>query len=297
MLKNIVRKLKNSLLLLVLMSLIVGCVDQNQATASSQKIVATSIAVTEILSALEVSADHIVGVPSSDTYSLPEEYADIKTVGTAMSPDMEIVAQVNPSLIISPNSLEGDLASQYEKANINSVFLNLKSVNGMYKSIEELGTLLNKEEQAEKLVNEFVDYMKTYQSQNKDKTKPKVLILMGLPGSYVVATSSSYVGNLVELAGAENVYGDGDGTDFLNVNPEDMLKQNPDMILRTSHALPDQVKEMFANEFSTNGIWKQFDAVKNNKVYDLNYEYFGMSANFNYQKGLKELEGIFYGNT
>ena len=39
-----------------------------------------------------------------------------------------------------------------------------------------------------------------------------------------------------------------------------------------------------------------FDAVKNNKVYDLNNEYFGMSANFNYQKGLEDLEGILYEN-
>ena len=34
--------------------------------------------------------------------------------------------------------------------------------------------------------------------------------------------------------------------------------------------------------------------VKNNKVFDLNHEYFGMSANFNYQKGLENLEGILY---
>lgn len=29
---------------------------------------------------------------------------------------------------------------------------------------------------------------------------------MGLPGSYLIATNQSYVGNLLELAGGENVY-------------------------------------------------------------------------------------------
>ena len=70
-----------------------------------------------------------------------------------------------------------------------------------------------------------------------------MLILMGLPGSYVVATESSYVGSLVKLAGGVNVYGDGDGQDFLNINPEDMVEKAPDIILRTSHALPEQVKK------------------------------------------------------
>lgn len=288
------RKSKNSFIVLLCLFFLFGCVDQNQKTSSSQKIVATSITVTEILDALEVPAKQVVGVPSSETYTLPKRYKGIETIGSAMTPDMEIVTKLSPTLILSPNSLEDDLAKKYKKVGIDSAFLNLKSVSGMYKSIEELGTLLDCSKQADKLVNKFVKYMKEYTASHQDKTQPKVLILMGLPGSYVVATSSSYVGDLVSLAGGANVYGDGDGEDFLNVNPEDMLKQNPDIILRTSHAMPEQVKEMFAKEFSENGIWSQFEAVKNNKVYDLENQYFGMSANFHYQKAISQLEGILY---
>ena len=150
---------------------------------------------------------------------------------------------------------------------------------------------------AKKLVDEYVDYMVSFREKNQNNVSPRVLILMGLPGgSYVVATESSYVGDLVRLAGGTNIYGDGEGKDFVNVSVEDMLKQNPDLILRTSHAMPKQVMEYFQQEFSNNQTWQQFDAVKNNKVYDLNNEYFGMSANFNYQKGLETLEGILYEN-
>ena len=48
-------------------------------------------------------------------------------------------------------------------------------------------------------------------------------------------------------------------------------------------------------ELQENEIWSKFSAVQNNKVYDLDNNYFGMSANFNYQKGLEVLEGILYG--
>lgn len=288
------RKLKNSMILMISAFLVTGCVNQNAESKDDLKIAATSVAVTEVLSALEVPADQVVGIPSSDSYTIPSEYKDATSLGTAMSPDMEKLANLKPTLILSPNSLEGDLAEKYEKLNITSSFLNLKSVAGMYKSIEELGTIVGKEEQAEKLVNEFVDYMSAYRKEHQDKASPKVLILMGLPGSYVVATESSYVGDLVKLAGGTNVYSDGDGEDFVNVNPEDMLKKNPDIILRTSHAMPEQVAKMFAEEFEDNDIWSKFTAVKNKNVVDLDYNNFGMSANLNYQKALKELEGILY---
>ena len=45
-------------------------------------------------------------------------------------------------------------------------------------------------------------------------------MLMGLPGSYIIATENSYVGSLVELAGGENVYA-GTDQEFLTVNTED----------------------------------------------------------------------------
>ena len=73
-----------------------------------------------------------------------------------------------------------------------------------------------------------------------------------------------------------------------------MKTKEPDIILRAAHALPDQVVEMFNEDFNTNDIWKHFDAVKNGRVYDLTYENFGMSANFRYPKALKELQPILY---
>ena len=118
---------------------------------------------------------------------------------------------------------------------------------------------------------------------------------MGLPGSYIVATDNSYVGSLVKLAGGTNVYGDGGGEEFLNANTEDMQTKDPDIILRAAHALPEEVKQMFADEFEQNDIWKHFRAVQNAKVYDLNSSLFNMSANFKYPQALEELEPMLYG--
>ena len=155
--------------------------------------------------------------------------------------------------------------------------------------------MFGRQQQAQKLVDEYTDFMNDYKTKNEGKESPKVLVLMGLPGSYIVAIDNSYVGSLVKLAGGTNVYGDGDGQEFLTANTEDLETKDPDIIVRCAHALPDEVVDMFNEEFQTNDIWKHFRAVEAGRVYDLSYEYFGMSAGFDYPQALEELQPILYG--
>ena len=193
------------------------------------------------------------------------------------------------------NELDQEIQYNLQKCKRHTdwAFLNLRSVPGMYRSIQELGEIFDREDQAQKLVDEFTEFYDDYKKKNEGKDHPKVMILMGLPGSYIIATPNSYVGSLVELAGGENVYSDTD-QEFLTVNTEDMKTKEPDIILRAAHALPDQVVEMFNKDFAENDIWQHFDAVKNGRVYDLTYEYFGMSATFKYPQALEELQPILY---
>ncbi len=277
--------------------LLSGCVDQRLGEtdagsdpAGNGTIAATSIAVMQICQKLDLD---LVGIPSSSIAQIPERYADAAVIGSPMAPDMELLAQLRPEWVLSPSSLQSDLQPKYEAAGLKYGFLNLKTVFGMYQSIADMGELFDRTEQADALVQEFETFLQEYRDSHRDKPKPTVLVLMGLPGSYVVATENSYAGSLVEMAGAVNVYA-GTDQEFLNVNTEDMLKKDPDIILRTAHAMPDSVMEMFAKEFASNDIWKHFSAVQNDQVYDLPPEYFGMSANFTYPEALEVLDGILF---
>ena len=261
-----------------------------QGMEGEPRIIATSPSTAEICDRLELD---LVGVCSSSISELPERYAEAEEVGTAMAPDMEIVASLDPDWILSPATLQADLQPKYEAIDTDWAFLNLRSVQGMYRSIQELGEIFGREEQAQAMVDEFTEFYEDYKDTNEGKEAPKVLILMGLPGSYIIATENSYVGSLVELAGGENVYA-GTDQEFLTVNTEDMKTKEPDVILRAAHALPDQIVEMFNEEFATDDIWQHFDAVKNDRVYDLTYEYFGMSADFDYPEALEELQHMLY---
>lgn len=290
------KRILSFLLSAVMIFVLAGCVNQhgeadaNKNDSENVRLIATSPAVAEICSKLNLD---LVGVCDTNS-SIPQRYEALPKVGMAMNPDLEILKSLDPDYVLSPNSLQNDLQPKYASVEVNSLFLNLKSVDGMYNSISALGEKFNREDEAKALVKEFNAFMDEYRSKNADNEQPRVLVLMGLPGSYIVATENSYVGNLVELAGGINVYA-GTDEEFLSANTEDMKTKDPDIILRAAHALPDQVKDMFAEEFETNDIWKHFRAVEQGKVYDLDPSLFNMSANFKYPQALAELEPMLYG--
>lgn len=276
-----------------------SCVNQSTAQVSTvsyenqsfDRIISTSTSIVAICDALDLD---LVGVPESSLVETPARYKSATYIGSPMGPDMEIIADLKPDIVLSPVTLMSDLQPKYENAKVNYGFVNLKSVEGMYKSIEEMGELFDCQDNANILLEDFFEFKETFKNIGGESSAPTVLLLMGLPGSYVVATENSYCGNLIELAGGVNVYA-GTDQEFLNINPEDMLQKNPDYILRTAHALPESVMQFFADEFETNDIWKHFSAVQAGRVFDLPYENFGMSATFDYKDGVTYAAKIFYG--
>ena len=247
-------RIKKILAILLASLLLTSCVSQKSGKKENNgelRIAATSMATVYIMEKLNID---LVAVPDSKIDPMPERYKDVPKVGMAMTPDIEKLKQINPDYVFSPVSLISDLLPKYKAADLDYGFLNLNNTDGMYKAIEDLGKLLNRKKEAKDLIDDYKKFIDDYREKHKDKKAPRVLILMGLPGSYVVATENSYTGSLVKLAGAENVY---EGTDqqFITINTEDMLKKDPDIILRTAHALPDDVMEMFKKDFAENDVW------------------------------------------
>ncbi|UPW83871.1 heme ABC transporter substrate-binding protein IsdE [Lysinibacillus sp. Ag94] len=297
------------LLIMAMMSLllvVVGCSDgskqektetptgkaqpSTEATdANEHRIIAGTVVIADILDKLELDA---IAVPETEK-TLAKRFHKLPTIGNAMEPDMEIVKSLNPTDVLSVSTLEYDLQDKFEQLKIPVNFLNFQSVDAMLSEIKTLGERYNRVEQAEKLVNGLQKNIDAVQTVARNKEGPRVLILLGIPGSYLVATENSYAGDLVKRAGGINVM-EGQDAEYLSSNTEYLHNSNPDIILRLSHGMPDEVVKMFDEEFKTNDIWKHFNAVKNGKVYDLEEELFGTTASLQVPQALGQLMEIFY---
>lgn len=280
---------------IILLMGIAGCSSPKKETAkqvkseSKERVVATTVAVTEIMDALEVD---LVGVPTSSK-TLPKRYKGLPEVGNPMSPDMEKVKSLKPSEVLSVTTLEYELKPVFDGVGMKANFLDLTSLKNMQSSISDLGKKYGREKQAEAVVTKLDKKVASIQKEVKGKKEPTVLILLGVPGSYLVATEHSYIGDLVKQLGGKNIV-QGEQVEYLASNTEYLKKADPDIILRAAHGMPDEVVKMFDKEFKTNDIWKHFAAVKNNRVYDLEERLFGTTGNLAAIEALDELKKMMY---
>ncbi|MDA2627747.1 heme ABC transporter substrate-binding protein IsdE [Bacillus cereus] len=290
-----VKKIASVLIAIILLVSIAGCSSPKKETAkqvkseSKERIVATTVAVTEIMDALEVD---LVGVPTSSK-TLPKRYKGLPEVGNPMSPDMEKVKSLKPSEVLSVTTLEYELKPVFDGVGMKANFVDLTSLKNMQNAISNLGKKYGREKQAEAVVTKLDKKVASIQKEVKGKKEPTVLILLGVPGSYLVATEHSYIGDLVKQLGGKNIV-QGEQVEYLASNTEYLKKADPDIILRAAHGMPDEVVKMFDKEFKTNDIWKHFAAVKNNRVYDLEERLFGTTGNLAAIEALDELKKMMY---
>lgn len=252
-------------------------------------IVASSVAVVQILDALGVQ---MAGVPTS-SYELPESVAEAVRIGNPMEPDLEVIASLEPTIVVSVNTLSEDLKTQFETIGAEAFFVDLSSYEGLKASIRSLGERFGVEEKAEALVQGFEEREGAVEALIADQESPSVLIIFGAGSSFMVASEDTYVGDLVKKAGGTNVITDAPAS-FSPVDMEYLASQNPEYILFMAHANPEESLEAFRQEFEKNEAWQSFDAVKNDQVIALETGMFGMSANLQAIDALEALAGIFY---
>ena len=286
-----IKKKVIALLSVTMLTFMVGCSnsESNESNVTNSNgeevVVATSVAVTEILDKLGVE---VSGVPTT-SYELPESTKDATEVGSPMNPDLEIIKSLNPTCVVSVDTLGSDFEKQFTENNIPSMFVNLSTVDGLKETIVNLGEKFDKSEKAAEIIAEL-ENKENELNLSKKENKEDILILFGAPGSVMVSTDNSYVGNLVKIAGVNNIF-ESESSSFIQVNMEEIIKRNPDKILIMTHAVPDEAKKTVEEEFAK-ATWQQLDAIKNNKVYYLENGYFGMSANLKVIEALDKLGAI-----
>lgn len=262
--------------------------DPTQAP-KQERVIAGTVALTELLTALKVN---LVGVPTSE-YTLPKEVEKATRIGNPMKPDLEVIKSLEPTKVISVDTLSEDLKVKFKDSNIEASFVNLNTFGALKTTIKELGETFGKKAEAEELLKGMSGREATVMKKIEGKPGPKVMIIFGAPGSFMIATETSFVGDLAKTLGAKNIMKEAKAS-FVPVNMEALAKEQPDIILTMTHANPEASAAMFKKEFAENKGWQNFKAVQEGKVYSLDNNYFGMTAALQSIDALEKLANILY---
>ncbi len=267
-------------------------VEEKAAEVEAPVVVAGTVSTARILHGLGVP---LTAIPTTQK-ELPAELKALPTVGSPMSPDIELVKSFNPDFFVTDAGQKEKLGDAMKAQSVETLFVETSSYDAIVSAIETLGAQFDKEEAATEMVEGIRAYEDEALKVVEGKEPVSVAIIFGTPENFMFATPASFVGDLANRLGAVNIAGDVKvGSPYVPFSLETLAEKDPDYILRLTHVDPAQSKQMFDAAFAENAFYSTLKAVKNEQVVDLDPALFGVVATIDGGEALLKLAEILYG--
>ena len=112
-------------------------------------------------------------------------------------------------------------------------------------------------------------------------------------------TAGTVVGSMINELNAVNIvdsWPNTENADRLDINLETVYAAQPEMILVQCHADGELCSQMIEEQYGSNDVWKSLSAVKDGKVYYLEFKLFHYKPNSHFAEAYQKLAGILYPN-
>ncbi len=257
--------------------------EETNASAEGIKIVAASAQIAEICEKLDLP---LAGVCAEDASQVPERYANVVITETEEEARLDKIKALEPDWILDAASQKAERQDAYDKLDADWAFLNLDSVAGMYRSVSELGEIFGKDTEAKALTDELGTF---YNNDTTEKKDTKAVILVATKDGCKIATDTSYLGNLLSMAGLTCAYTEND-SEYKTLDLDVLAQTDCSMIFRTSSGMTKEEADAFWKDFETDEKWQGLSAVQNGAVKDLDGEKFDLDADLSWQEALTTLK-------
>jgi len=231
--------------------------------AHPQRVVSLNPGLTEITFALG-HGDLLVAVDSYSDY--PLEAKDIQPrLTTYPSPSIETLVSLKPDLVLTLAERDDDIA-QIRRQGIPVLKLFPKDFDAAVGTIRTLGRLYGSPDAGEAIATDMLGRRDAVVAAVADAPRPRVLEELDAsePDKPFVAGPIGFYGQLIDLAGGANIFGDLP-SDVGQVGAESIVQRDPEVIILTDADLPfnPQTPEMVAGRPG----WSAIAAVRNKAIY------------------------------
>ena len=245
------------LLLLISLAVLVFLVGCGVKKTSSDRsgLVITSPELAETILYL-AGPDQIKGVTIECNY--PQDFDHIPKVGSFGKIDIEKIIALNPEAVYITGLEQDNFKHQLGKLGIKTETFYINSLQQFIDTVVLLGVRLGCEEKAADLTRKLMEGMAVSSNQNSEK--PRVYVeIYGNP--LMSVADSSLVGELVEVAGGDNIFEQLPRA-YSRINPEELIQKNPEIIIITYPGIT-------AKDVKSRKGWDKLSAVKNGRIYTI----------------------------
>ena len=231
---------------------------------ASLRIVSLAPSNTEIIFALGLG-DNLVGVTEYCDY--PPEAEEKAKIGGFSTVDMEKVIEVAPDLVVATSMHEESVTPELERRGMKVITLVPETLGEVLDGISEVGAATGKEEVAFELVAQMQEKINAIIEKVEPmlgEDKPGVLYITWHDPIWTVG-NGTLTHELIEIAGGENVFADGDGN--METDLETVVWRNPQVVLASiGHGSAEDSPVTWAN---TEDRLAELDARKDGRVYEI----------------------------
>ena len=221
--------------------------------AAPTRIVSLSPATTEILFTIG-GGSRLVGRSKYDLW--PDSAKLVPSLGDGMRPNVEAVLGARPDLVLLYASQDNRAAAdRFRAAGINTLSVRTDRIADFRRVTELLGAIINDTTRAKTVVDSVQGTLDRVSRATTGAPRPKVFWHIW-DSPLITIGSGSFMNELVDIAGAKNVYADINGASG-QIALEDVARRDPDFIL----AGPEGAKQI-----NSDPRWKIVRAARDGRI-------------------------------
>ncbi|ACF11596.1 periplasmic binding protein [Chlorobaculum parvum NCIB 8327] len=225
-----------------------------------QRIVSLAPSLTEMLYAIG-AGPQLVGRTSACDW--PAEAEKVAVVGSFGRPSLEVLASMNPDLVLDVDLDDDQTAKKMAEMHIRREHIRCQDPEELPTALRKLGALTGHVRQADSLATVIEQGLAKYRKEADAKQHKTRIYLEIWNDPLWTGGRDSFVSRLIGYAGGQNI-GDEVEKEYFQVSPEWVIKQNPDVIacMYMANEAPA------AAALKQRPGWQGISAVRNDRVYD-----------------------------
>lgn len=203
-----------------------------------EKIVSLSPGITEKIFALGAQ-DLLVGRTIFSNY--PEEVKNIDVVGTMFEPNLEIILNKKPNMVIAETHFRDKLISTLNSLGIKTTkYHSPANIKEIHTSITDLGALLDRSLEARALNSSLKDKINYTRYILKGLPSPKVYYVLGSGKTDITPGGDTFIHSMIELSGGTNIAQSKKGWKY---SLEELILNDPNIIFGSQRAIDNMLKD------------------------------------------------------
>ena len=212
-----------------------------------------------------ISPGSLVGIPGSSLLKKNKQFENIPIISSGrMPPNLEKIISLQPDLVIGAEGFHDRSLSRLNSLGIDTLSTSISSLDDLDILYGQLSSKLRVSPKSLETI------LKSCYSKKINQNKNVVVLVSSKP--ILSPNKKSWAGNLISNFKLNNLASEiTNKTEFkgyVNLSPEWLLKSQPENILVIKTPGSD------LSQYESINIWKNLNAVKNNKVFI--FEYYGL---------------------